>query len=142
MENEGALRLLFRHQGVRVTLEAAIPVQVRPLRSKGLDDAPVGTHFYYELQSHSGGVLHRRWRSNPLGRFFEVPTHESSKPFHYRSAAEDVSGYFSVLVPRIRGARFVELFASVEGQPAPAVSVGRFDVDSAPSSWTPPGRSP
>jgi len=142
MESEGALRLLFRHEGVRVTLEAAIPVQVRAPRSKGLDDAPVGTHFYYELQSHSGAVLHRRWRSNPLGPFFEVPTDESGEPFHYRSATEEVAGFFSVLVPRLRGARFVELFASVEGRPIPTVSVGRFEVNSAPSTWTPTGRSP
>lgn len=137
MDSEGAVRLMFRHEGDDIALEAALRVDVRVLPTIDVEKPSMNADFYFELQTAAGRVLYRRLRPHPLGSVWEVPTGERDEPFRYRFSEEARAGHFSLLVPRTRGGGFVELFGRTRGAGA-VRSLGRFEIGSAPDRWTPP----
>jgi hypothetical protein len=141
-----ARRVIFTYRGGAIRLEAAVEVPILAPPSHAISGPIPRTPFFFDLQDDSGRVLYRRRRTHPASPSFEVPTGDPSRPFENPSTDEVLGGAFSILVPKLSGGVFVEIFGTSDGLiGTPPASLGRFDLRSAPNTFAPPlppGRGP
>jgi hypothetical protein len=141
MTDKRALRVVFSHSGNDVRMEAAKELDLVVPPSLDTGESRRAGAFYFELQDEGGRVIYRRAGDHPAPRFIEVPSGQREHPFAHVDAGDlgsSAEGVFSILLPRVAGGRYVELFATETGEAYQARSIGRFDLDDAPDSWVPP----
>jgi hypothetical protein len=137
-----AVRLTFRYEGERVELVGRQRLEKRARASDPILDRGERARLegsWLELRDGEGRTLYRRVLHEPIAFSVEVPGDEADGSLARRTV-EDPRGTFFVIVPELKGAREVVLFASPppkrgrergEGdrrEARAAREIGRFDL--------------